>query len=328
METFFSFAIIAAALFVLIQSGKQIVRSLSTTARFLNISEYVLSFLLLAFATSLPELSIGINSALLGIPQFSFGDILGTNIVNFTLILGAVAVVGGAVQLRDQEHFKSNHLFELFVVLAPLLLILDGTLSRIDGVILLFLFAWNIVRLLDIDDKILGRKVLRPHLSPHTRGRISSWRAFFKQLLIFTVSITCLLISTTAIVIAAQDISAAIGMPHVLIGILVVSVATSLPDLIIGLQSVRQKMGGIALGDIFGAAAINSSMTLGIVALISPIVLEERALVLIGILFTITAFVLAFIFLRSNNSISRTEGMVLVGLYVVFVIVQLATHFL
>jgi cation:H+ antiporter len=316
MNIFISFLIIAFAVFVLIQAGKRVVRSIGVIARFLRVSEYVLSFILIAFATSLPELSVGINSALLKVPELSFGDILGTNIVNFTLILGAIAIAGGAVQLRDYDHFKNNRVFELLIVLAPLLLILDGTLSRIDGVILLGLFIWNIFRLLDIDDRILGRKVLRPHLSPYASTMVTTLGQFFKHLFTFVLSMIFILGSTMAIVMTVREVSTSIG----------IATATSLPDFVIGLRSVLKKLGGVALGDIFGAAAINSTLTLGLVSLISPIVLDELKTVWIGIAFTLTAFLLVFYFLKSKNSVSRREGIVLVGLYILFVLMQLLAH--
>lgn len=323
MEIFFSFFIIIAAVFVLIQTGKKVVQSLGVLARFLHVSEYVLSFVFLAFATSLPEFSTGINSALLGIPQFSFGDIIGTNIVNFTLILGVIAVAGGTIKLKDYSHFKNNRWFEIMVVLAPLFLILDGTLSRIDGVILLMLFVWNIFRLLDIDDMILGRKVLRPHLSSYVHSSVVTWKEFYIHLLIFVLSISSLLISTMAIVMVVKNLSSAIGISHALIGILFISVVTSLPDLVVGLRGVKNKLGGVALGDIFGAAANNATLTLGVVSLISPIVLNDLKLVWTGIIFTALAFGFTFLFLKSKSSISRREGIALIGVYVLFLIVQL-----
>lgn len=326
MNIFLSFFIVIASVFVMVQAGKRVVRSISAMARFLKVSEYVLSFFLIAFATSLPELSVGINSALLGAPELSFGDIMGTNIVNLALILGLVAVVGGTIELKDYAHFKNNRAFEFLIVLSPLILMVDGTLSRIDGVILLTFFVWNVFRLLDIDDKILGRKVLRPHLSPHVHTSVSTWGEFFKHFLVFILSMAFLLAATMAIVITAKNASIAIGISEVLIGVLIISTATSLPDLTIGLRSVRKKLGGVALGDLFGAAAINSTLTLGIVSLIHPIVLKDIKTLWIGIIFTSLAFAFVFIFLKSKSSISRKEGAALVFLYIVFMIIQILVH--
>lgn len=327
MDPLISFGIIALAVFVLTEAGKGVVRSLGVMARYLNVSEYVLSFILIAFATSLPELSVGINSAFLGVPELSFGDILGSNIVNFTLVLGLVAVVGGSIALRDYEHFKSNRLFEFVVVLSPLILLLDGVLSRLDGVILLVLFVWNLFRLLDIDDMILGRKVLRPHLSEHVFEKVTTREEFLENIALFCASVCVLLGSTLVIVLTVKELSVAFGISQVLIGVLFIAVATSLPDFVIGVRSAYRKMGGIALGDLFGAAAINSTLTLGVVALISPIVLTDMLTLWIGIGFTVVVFLLVFVFLETKNSISRTEGFVLVVLYGLFVVTQLGIHF-
>lgn len=328
IEILYSFALIFVAIFVMIQAGKFVVRSLSVIARFLRLSEYVISFALIALATSLPELSVGINSAILGIPELSFGDIMGTNIVNFSLILGSVAIVGRNIELRDYAHFKSNRVFQMLAVLAPLILMLDGTLSRVDGVILIVIFAWTLIRLFDIDDKILGRKVLRPHLHKYAHDHVTTQKDFLKHLFLLLVSASFLLVSTLLLVHVVEEISETIHMSGALIGVLVISICTSLPDFIVGLRSVRAQKGGVALGDVLGAATINSTLTLGVVALISPFSLENLAIVWVGIFFTLLSLLLIFYFLKSKHSISRNEGYILLGIYIVFVASQLGIYFL
>lgn len=311
----------------MIQAGKVVVRSLGITARFLRLSEYVLSFILIALATSLPELAVGVNSAILGIPELSLGDIIGTNIVNFSLILGVVAIVGSNVELKDYDHFKKNRLFLMLAVLAPMILILDGTLSRIDGGVLILLFVWNIIRLLDLDDILLGRKVLRPHLSKYVHDSVATWKEFLKHLFLLLSGAAVLITSALFIVRAAEDISIALGVSSALIGVLVIAVCTSLPELIVGLRSVRADKSSITLGDILGSATINSTLVLGIVTLISPITLQNQAIVWVGILFTIASLLMIFYFLKSKHSISRKEGYFLFGLYILFVLTQLGINF-
>jgi cation:H+ antiporter len=312
---------------VIIQSGKVLVRSLSIVARFLRISEYVISFALIAFATSLPELSVGINSAILGIPELSLGDIIGTNIVNFCLVLGIVAIVGKKIELKDYAHFKSNRLFQMVAVLAPLILMFDGTLSRTDGYILIVLFVWNLLRLFDIDDKILGRKVLRPHLIKYAHARATTWKQFITHVLLLLVGAGFLLAATLFLVKSVENISHGINVSEALIGVLIIAVATSVPDLIVGLRSVVKHKGGMALGDVFGAATINATLTLGIVAIISPFSIENRSIVWVATIFTFTALLLIFYFLKSKHSISRKEGSILFGLYILFVITELSIYF-
>lgn len=311
-----------AAIAVLIISGKWVVRSVGVLARAFRVSEYVISFVLLAFATSLPELSVGINAALSGVPELSLGDILGTNIINVTLVMGAVAVVGGSVRLRDYEHFRQNRLFQLAAVLAPLILLLDGTLSRIDGVFLLGLFVFVLIRLLDIDDRILGRKILRPHLAPHVGHSATTRLELWKYGVVLVLSATALLGATYVIVSAAKTAAIALAIPAILIGVLVVATVTSLPELSIGIRSALRGHGGIALGDIFGAASINATFTLGVVAIISPIVLDDLRVVWIGIGFSVVVFSFIFLFLHTKQSLSRGEGCVLISCFVLFVLAQ------
>jgi cation:H+ antiporter len=325
MEMIYSLLIILGALFVMIQAGKFVVKSLGVVARYLRISEYVISFVLIAIATSLPELSVGINSAVIGIPEVSFGDIIGTNIVNFCLILGLVAIVGKEIELEDYSHFKSNRIFQFVAALAPLLLLLDGTLSRLDGAILIILFGWYLIRLLDIDDQILGRKVLRPHLRKYTDEKPTTQKKFYKHIFELVVATAAMLGSSWLLISSVKDISAALGISGAVIGVLLVAICTSLPDLIVGLRSVNTENDGMALGDIFGASTIKSTLTLGVVALISPFSLADQMIVWVGLAFIAVALLAIFYFLKSKHSLSRREGSVLFSLYILFVLSQVGT---
>jgi cation:H+ antiporter len=325
MEMLYSLLIILAAIFVMIQAGKYVVKSLGVVARYLRLSEYVISFVLIALATALPELAVGLNSAIIGIPEVSFGDIIGTNIVNFCLVIGLVAIVGKEIELEDYAHFKSNRIFQFAAALAPLLLLLDGTLSRIDGGILIILFGWYLIRLLDIDDKMLGRKVLRPHLRKYTDEKATTKKKFYEHAFELFAATAVMLGSAWLLISSVKDVSAGLGMSESLVGVLLVAVCTSLPDLIVGLRSVNTENDGMALGDIFGASTINSTLTLGMVALISPFSLADQTIVLVGLAFIGVALMTIYYFLKSKHSISRREGSVLLGLYILFVLSQVGT---
>lgn len=318
-----SIVLIIGAIAVLIESGKYVVRSIGALARAWKVSDFVISFILIAFATSLPELTVGLNAAVSGVPELSFGDILGTNIVNLTLIIGIIAIAGRSITVRDYAHFKRNRLYQLTIVLAPLILMLDGTLSRPDGVVLLVFFIWNLFRFLDIDDAA-ERKVLRPHLAVAAQGDETASRAIWHHVGVLFLAAAALLTATYIIVQAASFLAAALLIPTVLIGILIIATSTSLPELTIGLRSVIEARGGVAIGDIFGAAAFNSTLTLALVALIHPIVMSNVAVVWSGIFFTIIIFLVVFYFLHTKQSISRHEGVVLVALYLLFIGSQIA----
>lgn len=320
---FLTTLVLIGAVALLIISGKLIVRSISVLARSLRISEYVISFVLLAFATSLPELSVGVNAAVAGVPELSLGDIIGTNIVNITLVVGMVALVGGTTSIRDYQHFKNNRLYQLTTVLAPLILLLDGELSRIDAVILLALFGWSIIRLLDIDDKILGRKILRPHLAAHARAAGTTGIKVLPYVGLLALGVTGLLFSTHSIIAIAESLATLAGMSQILIGIVIIAILTSLPELTIGVRSALRGKGGVTLGDVFGSATINSTLVLGVVALIQPITVEGTAFLLIAIITTIVIFSLVFLFLHTKQSLSRSEGVILLLCFVCFILAQI-----
>lgn len=314
---------VVVAIVLLIESGKRVVRSISVLARSMRLSEYVLSYVLLAFATSLPEFSIGINAALSGVSELSLGDIFGTNIVNITLVLGVVAVIGKSVSLRDYTNFKKNRLYQMVVVLAPFGLLLDGVLGRVDGLLLLALGVWSVLRLLDIDDKILGRKVLRPHLAKEAHEPAASGWSVVGYLAMLLVSALVLMGSTFVIVLIAKNIATQLLMPAVVVGVLIIAVITSLPELTIGVRGVLRGRSGVALGDVFGAATINSTFTLGTVALLSPVVVTDMRIIWSSIFFTIFVFLLIFYFLHTKQSLSRREGVALVAAFFAFIGMQL-----
>ena len=321
-DVLLNIGLLVLGLFLLMKAGTFVVRSLSAMARYLHFSEFVLSSLLLAFATSLPELTVGINAALADVSQLSLGDILGTNIANLALILGLVTVLGGGLKLKDYTHFKEGRIFTLITVLTPFAMLLDGVLSRMDGGILLILFAINLIRVLRERDMVVQKKTFRAHLQPHSAMEISTRKHFFREVLIFAVSVPLLLFGAQLLVLSAQNLSAIFNIPEFFIGLFIISVGTSLPELSVGLRSVLTHHVGVSLGDLFGSAVLNATLVLGIVALIAPI--EAPSLRATGIAGIFTLAILLFIFgsLRKRNFLYKREGFLLLGTYALFLAIQ------
>ena len=300
-----------------------VVRSLSAMARFLHFSEFVLSFLLLSVATSLPEITVGINSALSGVPELSLGDILGTNIVNLTLIMGFVSVIGGEMELKDYKHFKEGRVISFLFICAPLILLVDGSLSRLDGIFLLVFAVLNAVRMLAERDIVIKKKAFRPHLAPHAAHTIETKEDFIKKAVTFALSVPILLFAAYLMVVSVTNISQEFGIPEFLIGIFVIGIGTSLPELSIGIRSVKSDRDGVSLGDLFGSAVMNSTLILGIVSLIEPIYLTAYNNYIVTGIFTVFVILLAFMFLRKKSSITRKEGIILLIVYAAFVTTQI-----
>ncbi len=321
----FNFLLIAVGVFILIRSGVYIVRSLTQIAGFLKISEFTLSFILMAFATTLPELSVGLNSALEKQPLISLGNIMGANILNLSLTLGLVALISGKLIIgsKSKETAISHHWFTFLLGISPLLLMVDLKLSRLDGLILICLFLVYLVRSFHLR-RLFHEE--RSFWSSHFRKRktvSAGFKHLFKNLVIFAVASGFLIFSAFLVVQGAKAVSLRTGLPEFLVGIFIVAFGTTLPELSFGLRAAFSGHGELSLGDLFGATAFNSTWILGIVALISPIkVLDSFNFLFSAFVMALVLF-LANLFLQSRESVSRKEGLLLIGIYVSFLVFQL-----
>lgn len=321
----FDLLLIAVGVFILIRSGVYIVHSLVKIAEFLKVPEFILSFVLMAFATTLPEFAIGINAALKGEPLISLGNILGANILTLGLTLGLVALISGRLMIAGPPKgvAATHHWFTLLLGSAPLILLIDGKLTRFEGLILILLFLLYITRSFHLRQVFDHRKSFWPSHFHLLEPSFSALKDFFKNLTIFAVASGFLLFSAFLIVSSAKALSLRIGISEFLVGALIVALGTTLPELSFGIRAAVSGRGELALGNLFGAAAFNATWILGIVALISPINIQTPLFFFVGAGFMMLVLFLANLFLQTRQSISRREGLVLILTYLVFLIVQL-----
>ncbi|MCA1806679.1 MAG: hypothetical protein LC687_02280 [Actinobacteria bacterium] len=253
MDILFYGALLAAGIYLLVRASYYVIRSLSAISRYIGVSEFILSFLLLSLATSLSELTVGVNAAISGVPQLSLGDVLGTNLVNITLVLGLITIIGKSVKLRDYKQFEGTRLTNLLLVSAPFLLLLDGQLSRLDGIFLLTLFLIRIALIIRNKDEYADKKTFKETMEQHVRHTASSKKQFMARILIFLASSLVLIGSAYTIVYSVTQISEIIGISEFIIGLFVVAIGTSLPELTVGLRAARSgksAVSGISLGRI------------------------------------------------------------------------------
>ncbi len=290
-------------------SGNMVVKSLSQIAKHYQMKEFVLGFVLVAFSTSIPELFVGIFSALKQISAISLGDVIGANIVDLTIVIGTAALLGKQVRV-EKEINRKDILYTTMIAFLPILLFLDQELSRIDGVLLLVVFAWYIIRL------IRDRK----HFKSLKDG-ISQMQILI-QVMIFIVSLIILLISARFVVDIASQIAIELLLPEILVGLVIVGIGTTLPELSFETNSVRKGFSGMALGDLLGSVVMNSSLVLGLAAVIYPIRASFLPF-LIGAFFLMLIIGVFAIFAKTQAKITRKEGILLLLLYVLFVITSI-----
>jgi cation:H+ antiporter len=287
--------------------GELFLRGVVGLARWARISPGIVAATLAAFATSSPELSVGIGSALAGTPQISFGDVLGSNVVNVGLILGLTLVIGAIRASRAEV--KRDFPVALLVPVIIGLLAFDGVVSRLDGIVLLAIFiGWLVAvvrearRQRSAAEKVLGE------------GR--HWLS-----IVFCVTGLGLLMAAGRFIVAgASGVAAALGLDTFVVGVLIVAVGTSVPELATAVIAKIRGHDEVGLGTILGSNIFNCLWIVGVVAVICPIVVPFREVAL-SLLVSVVTVVL--VYPTRSGMIGRWRGFLLLALYAVYVVATL-----
>lgn len=295
--------------FFLVKSVTFLISSATKLAIYLKISEYTVSLFVVSVATSLPELIVGIASALENDPLLSYGNVVGSNIADLTIVVAIPVFVGGAISTKRLIRHKDIITAGVMSIF-PILLLLDGAISRLDGMLLLcayFLYVGSVLR--------RDREFEGFHLNFE---RVS----VAKEILILLVSSVVLWLSARGVVLFAENLSVQAGMSVLLVGLLITSIGTSLPELVFGLKAVQMHHNDEVLGNLVGSVIANSTLILGATAFVKPIVFPTNYS-LFPYIYMIAVILLFFVFARSKEILSRLEANVLFLLYFTFVLVSL-----
>lgn len=298
---------------VMIDIFEKLVREIKT-------SRLVLATVLVGFSTSLPELFVGIAAALRNQPQIALGNIVGANLANLSWIIGGAALVFGAIPVIG-EYLRNELWITAGMVMIPFLLMTDGKLTRLDGLVLIFLYllyANNLVRRGNSPLralKISGRKIIKHRV----KTRMNSIVQAFKLISWLGV----LGVSALMLVNLAVKVSGSLGVSSFWIGLIVLAIGTTLPELVLTIVASEKREISLILGDILGSVVINSTLILGIIVMISPIGYTDPLQKGISGLFLMTILGLFWLFTKSKHKLDRWEGAVLVGIYAMFVGIQL-----
>ena len=305
---------------LLIYSGNWLVRSLSQISEFLGLKRFTVAFLLMSLATATPELFVGISSALRGISELSLGNIIGQNIIHFTVAVFICVLISGGFQVKSKA-VRTTALFSAFIALFPLLLILDGNLSRIDGIILIGLFGVYVFRML---------KNSKKHDISFDDSETKNNIPILKKISLFFGDFGHFILGSVLLLIAAQGIvkssiffAEKLNMSLAMIGVLIVGIGTALPEVYFSAFSAKKEEGELMAGNLLGSTVVSTCLVLGIVSLISPIYNIElfsyflsRATLFISVIFFIY-------FMSTGRKISLKESLVLLAIYAIFISLEI-----
>jgi len=296
---------------ILVVSGSFLVKSLVVITRFLKMKEFIVAFVIMAFSTTIPELFVGISSALAKQPSLALGTVIGSNIANLTLIGGIAVILARKVSIKKLA-IRKDALTIIYIAAIPMILMFIGhTLSRIDAAILLTVFVGHTYYL------IKTRKKYTTKLKNHQNREKVILSVF-----VFLLSIGVLYASAHYVVLYGTDLAIGLMLPPIMIGLFFLALGTSLPELVFSIKSMTKNHPEFALGDLMGSVVNNSTLVLGVTAMICPIT-ANFFLFLTSAVFMILATILFAAFIRSGEKFTYLEGIALIIVYILFILVEL-----
>lgn len=299
----------AIALLVLAFSAYLLLRAIEKLALFFRVSEFSLAFILIAVSTSFPELTVGITSAIKGIPSLSFGNVIGANILDLTMALAIPILIAGKLKIETKTEVKDAFYAFLVCILAVSLYIIGNGLSRIDGAILLAIFI------------IYSKKVMMKKKAKKSKKSSVAKKEAFVYGIIFLISSLLLVVSAKYVVKYAHLIAIEAGLSDFIIGLLIVAIGTTLPELTVNTISVLTRHYSIAIGDSVGSISANLTLIVGLTALIHPIKGNFATTFGSGAFMIIVVYMF-YLLIKDRTELKRVHGLALIFIYAAFLIFQ------
>lgn len=287
-------------------------------AEHLSIPKMLIGIVLVSLATTAPELSVSVMSALGGHPEMALGNAVGSVIVDDGVALGLGALVAAAPIAVNPYLLKTSGIFLIIADIAAYLMAFDGTLNRLEGGVLVALFvAYSVFtyvtrkrsqtsaapeELTEIEEGLAGKGL----------GRLVFW---------FGVGLVGVLVASHFIVDAAVVIAKFAGVSEAVIGLTVVAVGTSLPEIATAVTSARKGYGEIMVGNILGADILNICWIAGASALVNPLVVA-RKVINFSFPAMLVIVVSMLVMMRTRHQLARGEGVFLFALYAIYLVMM------
>lgn len=301
---------------LLVKGADYFVEGASKIAQSLRVSPLLIGLTIVAFGTSAPEASVSFIAAFEGNSDVAIGNVVGSNIFNITFILGVTALVFPL--MVQSETIRKEIPFTLLGSVALILLISDiqlqsldsNLITRTEGIILLLFFAVFLYYIFEVARK----ERLHTEENLADTANVSKVKNSFLTI----GGLAAIVFGGNLVVENSIQIALSLGMSETLVGLTIVAVGTSLPELVTSVTAALKKQVDIALGNIIGSNIFNIFFILGTSAAISPLTVDSKIFLDVWVMILVS--ILLMILARTKYKISRTEGSVLAVIYIVYVI--------
>ncbi|KXS54468.1 MAG: inner membrane protein [Marinobacter sp. T13-3] len=306
---------IVAGLVLLVWSADRFVEGAAATAKHLGMPTLLIGMVIIGFGTSAPELAVSAMAAADGNPGLALGNGYGSNITNIALIVGLTALIA-PIAVHSQVIRKELPLLIVLTAIAGAQL-MDGELTRLDGWILLAVFtavmAWSIY---------IGIKGKGDPLGGETEAEIIAHPMPLKTAIIWLViGLILLIVSSRLLVWGAVTIAQSLGVSDLVIGLTIVAIGTSLPELASAIAAVKKNEHDLILGNILGSGIFNTLAVVGLAAVIEPLQVDPEVLYrdwTLMLALTIGLLLMGYGLTGGRKVITRLDGGVLLTTYVAY----------
>lgn len=305
---------IAGGLVLLTIGAEILIRGATALARQFGVSELLIGLTLVGFGTSTPELVSSVQAALAGSPGVAVGNVVGSNIVNILFILGLSAAI--APFAVDQKAFRRDGFVCLAATLAAIGVSMTGEFGRIAGAAFLAAITAYIAYAFVSERRHPESPLTEQHLAD--AAKVQGPKIIWLDVIMALGGLALLVAGARFLVTGSINIAAALGISETIIGLTVVAVGTSLPELVTSVMAALRGKSGLALGNVVGSNIYNIFGILGVTAVIHPVAAPAEIVafdnwVMLG------ATLLMMIFVMTKSRLSRAEGVLLAVVYVIYV---------
>lgn len=285
----------------LIKGADIFVDGSSELAKIFKVPTLIIGLTIVAFGTSAPELAVSTSAALMGSNEIALSNVLGSNIFNLLMVLGVCAIIRPI--LLDQDFLARDYPVSTFSTLGLLLLCLPiACINRAISLLLLLTFGVYLYYLIKKAKACSSEEPVTP--------KYPLW----KSILFIIIGLALVIGGGQSVVYGAKEIARALGMTETLIGLTVVAVGTSLPELVTSIVAARKGDAGLAIGNVLGSNIFNLLFILGVSGLLHPITVDVMSIYDLVVLTGISC--IAYAFSKTSKLITRVEGSVMVCIYV------------
>lgn len=311
MELLYHLVLYFASFLLIWLAAGLIVSSVDRFSHRLRLSSFAVSFVILGLLTSTPEFAVGLTAVAQNDAEIFIGNLLGGIPVIFLLVIPLLAIFGNGINLRHELSHR-NTIATLLVILLPSVMILDHKIGLVDGLIAIITYIFLVI----LVQKNNG-------LFDHENTEVMNLKAYsYKDMIKILIGLGLMFITSSVIVDETIYLSNTFNISQFFISLLVLSLGTNLPELSLAIRSVVSKKKDIAFGDYLGSAAANTLIFGVMTILIGGGTITQNGF-LITFFFIALGLLLFYVFSRTKSNISRREGLILLGIYALFVLSEI-----